>query len=80
MKGAWLLFRKEMLQAVRDRRTVFMTVAFPLIFYPLLFGVVGSFVEREQARLATLVPRLVVVSEGGDELVQALIEAPGFPG
>ena len=78
MKGAWLLFRKEMLQAVRDRRTVFMTVAFPLIFYPLLFGVVGSFVEREQARLATLVPRLVVVSEGGDELVQALIEAPGF--
>ena len=78
MKGAWLLFRKEMLQAVRDRRTVFMTVAFPLIFYPLLFGVVGGFVEREQARLATLVPRLVVVSEGGDELVQALIEAPGF--
>ena len=78
MKGAWLLFRKEMLQAVRDRRTVFMTVAFPLIFYPLLFGVVGSFIEREQARLATLVPRLVVVSEGGDELVQALIEAPGF--
>jgi len=78
VKGAWLLFRKEMLQAVRDRRTVFMTVAFPLIFYPLLFGVVGSFVEREQARLATLVPRLVVVSEGGDELVQALIEAPGF--
>jgi len=78
VKGAWLLFRKEMLQAVRDRRTVFMTVAFPLIFYPLLFGVVGSFIEREQARLATLVPRLVVVSEGGDELVQALIEAPGF--
>jgi len=78
VKGAWLLFRKEMLQAVRDRRTVFMTVAFPLIFYPILFGVVGSFVEREQARLAALVPRLVVVSEGADELVQALAKAPGF--
>ena len=78
MKGAWLLFRKEILQAVRDRRTVFMTVAFPLVFYPILFGLIGSFVEREQARLAALVPRLVVVSEGADELVQALAEAPGF--
>jgi len=78
VKGAWLLFRKEILQAVRDRRTVFMTVAFPLVFYPILFGLVGSFVEREQARLAALVPRLVVVSEGADELVQALAEAPGF--
>ena len=78
MKGAWLLFRKEILQAVRDRRTVFMTVAFPLVFYPILFGLVGSFVQREQARLAALVPRLVVVSEGADELVQALAEAPGF--
>ena len=78
MKGAWLLFRKEILQAVRDRRTVFMTVAFPLVFYPILFGLVGSFVQREQARLAALVPRLVVVSEGADELVQVLAEAPGF--
>jgi len=78
MKGAWLLFRKEILQAVRDRRTVFMTVAFPLVFYPLLFGLIGSFVQREQARLAALVPRLVVVSEGAEELVLALVDAPGF--
>ncbi|KUK27253.1 MAG: ABC-type Na+ efflux pump, permease component [Acetothermia bacterium 64_32] len=78
MKGAWLLFRKEILQAVRDRRTVFMTVAFPLVFYPLLFGLIGGFVQRQKEELSSLAPRLVVVSEGADELVRALEEAPGF--
>jgi len=75
VKGALLLFRKELLQAVRDRRTVFMTVAFPLLFYPLLFGFIGDLVGREQARLATLVPQVLVVMEGEvGELAQALAE------
>lgn len=76
MKGAWLLFRKEIRQAVRDRRTVFMTVAFPLVFYPILFGLIGSFVQREQEHLAALIPRVLVISEGEtEELTQALVDS-----
>lgn len=75
MRGTLLLLGKELLQAVRDRRTVFMTVAFPLVFYPLLFGLLGSLVGQEQARLGALVPRvLAVVPDQAPELVQALSE------
>ncbi len=77
MRGALLLYRKELLQAVRDRRTVFMTMVFPLVFYPLLFGLLGDVVGRQEARLAGLVPRVAVVIEGeAPELVQALRNSP----
>jgi len=75
VRGAWLLLGKELRQAVRDRRTVFMTVAFPLVFYPLLFGLLGNLVGQEQARLEALVPRvLAVVPDQAPELAQALSE------
>ncbi|MFO8033732.1 MAG: ABC transporter permease subunit [Candidatus Bipolaricaulota bacterium] len=76
MSGALLLLRKELLQAVRDRRTVLLTVLFPLVFYPLLFGLMGSMVEREQAQLAELVPRLAVVGEEDETLVGGLVGDP----
>lgn len=73
MRGALLLLRKELLQAVRDRRTVLLTVLFPLVFYPLMFGIMGTMVEREQARLLDLVPRIAVVQEGEDDLASTLV-------
>lgn len=71
LRGSWLLFLKEMRQAVRDRRTVFITVVFPLAFYPLLFGLMGNLVRQEGARLADFTPHVLVVGEE-DGLVQAL--------
>jgi len=77
VRGALLLYRKELLQAVRDRRTVFMTLVFPVVFYPLLFWVMGDMVSRQEAQLAELVPRVAVVIEGeAPELVQALRASP----
>lgn len=64
MREALLLYRKELLQAVRDRRTVFMTLVFPLAFYPLLFWVMGDLLAGQQARLAELVPQVLVAVEG----------------
>lgn len=79
MKGALLLYRKELLQAVRDRRTVVMTLVFPVVFYPLLFGLMGDLIGRQEARLAELVPRVLVVIEGeSPELVRALREQAGL--
>lgn len=71
LRGSWLLFLKEMRQAVRDRRTVFITVVFPLAFYPLLFGLMGNLVRQEGARLADFTPHVLVVGEENG-LVQAL--------
>lgn len=77
MSETLLLLHKELLQAVRDRRTVLLTVLFPLIFYPLMFWVMGAMVEREQMRLADLVPYVLLVAEELDDpLVVGVAEDP----
>jgi sodium transport system permease protein len=34
----WLIFRKELLELVRDRKTLFFMIALPLLIFPLIFG------------------------------------------
>jgi len=67
-KNVRLLFSKEILGAVRDRRTLFLTVVFPLIFYPLILSVMGRFNESEQIRLEALVPTILVMDRSEDEI------------
>jgi len=62
-----LLFAKELLGAVRDRRTLFLTVLFPLIFYPLVLSVMSRFGDAERTRIETLVPTVLVVDRASDE-------------
>ena len=62
-----LLFSKELLGAVRDRRTLILTVIFPLIFYPLILSVMGRFTETERVRLETMPRIILVVDESGDD-------------
>jgi len=62
-----LLFGKEILGAVRDRRTLFLTVFFPLIFYPLILSVMGRFGEAERARVEAIVPTVLVIDRAGDD-------------
>lgn len=67
LRNVRLLFGKELLGAVRDRRTLFLTVLFPLIFYPLVLSVMSRFGEAERVRLETLVPTVLVVDRANDE-------------
>ena len=70
-KNVRLLFSKELLGAVRDRRTLFMTVIFPLVFYPILLSVMGRFNEAEQLRLDAMVPAVAVLDRSADETFEA---------
>jgi len=70
-KNVRLLFSKELLGAIRDRRTLFLTVFFPLIFYPLILSVMGRFNESEQLRIETLVPTILVIDRSEDEVFEA---------
>ncbi len=66
-KNVRLLFTKELTGAIRDRRTLFLTVFFPLIFYPLVLSVIGQFNEAERVRYESLVPTVLVVDRSEDE-------------
>ncbi|MHC4713252.1 MAG: ABC transporter permease subunit, partial [Planctomycetota bacterium] len=71
LRRSWAVARKETTDIIRDRRTVFMAVVFPVILYPLLIiGVVQATVVRE-ARTAK---RTLVVAVSGAE------NAPGTVG
>jgi len=69
-KNVRLLFSKELLGAVRDRRTLILTVFFPLIFYPLILSVMGRFNEAERVRLETLTPAVILVDQSEDATFQ----------
>ncbi len=66
LKNVRLLFAKELVGAIRDRRTFFLTVIFPLIFYPMVISVMSRFGESERVRVETLVPTVLVVNTSGD--------------
>jgi len=76
-RNARLLFGKEILGAFRDRRTLFLTVLFPLIFYPLVLSVMSQFGEAERTRLETLVPTVLVVDRAADETFERALGRAG---
>jgi len=61
-----LLFGKEITGALRDRRTLFLTVFFPLVFYPLILGVISHFSATQQTQLEATVPTILVVDHAKD--------------
>ncbi len=79
MKNVRLLFAKELLGAIRDRRTFFLTVIFPLIFYPLVVSVMSRFGESERVRVETIVPVVLVVDSSNDTtFARELSQATGL--
>ena len=66
-KNVRLLFSKELTGAIRDRRTLLLTVFFPLVFYPLVLSVIGQFNEAERVRYESLIPTILVIDRSEDE-------------
>ncbi len=78
-KNVRLLFGKEIIGAVRDRRTLVLTVFFPLVFYPLILAVMGHFAATEQTRIEAITPTVIIVDQAHDETFRAhLQETTGF--
>ncbi len=62
MKNIWLLFKKEILTAVRDRRTAILVLIFPLIFYPTMLGVIFHFTTQNVTGTGNTVSRIAYVN------------------
>lgn len=55
---------KELREALRDRRTVLLTLVIPLLFYPLLVGVFGFFAGRSLMENETRKLNVAIYGEG----------------
>ncbi len=73
-KNIRLLFSKELVGAIRDRRTLFLTVFFPLVFYPLVLAVIGQLNESERVRYEAMTPTVLVVDRSEDATFRAALE------
>ncbi len=70
-----LLFVKEIIGAVRDRRTMLLTVFFPLVFYPLILLVIGHFTAAERTQIEEMTPAVIVVDRAADETFLAQLRS-----
>jgi sodium transport system permease protein len=74
-----IVYRKEILESLRDRRTIISTIVIPLILFPLIFVAFGGFasgvmksVQAERSKIA------ILGAEHAPKLVEKVREAGGF--
>lgn len=60
----WLVFKKELLELLRDRKTLFFMIALPLLLFPLIFGAFGFFASKAVKEAETKVLKYAIV--GGE--------------
>lgn len=46
----WTLYKKELLELVRDKKTLFFAIAMPLLIFPLLFGGIGIITAKQMQK------------------------------
>jgi sodium transport system permease protein len=63
MRGVWLVLKKEMLEFTKDRKTMFFTLALPIILYPLLFGIIGKMGSREEQQALSSQTRVALIDD-----------------
>src|SRR5215467_11821964 len=77
LRNVGIVYRKELREALRDRRTVIASIVIPLFLFPLLSVGFGSLVSSIVNKTEEASPRVMVV--GGDDapgVVAALKATP----
>lgn len=79
LRRVGIVYRKEIVESLRDRRTIISTIVIPLILFPLIFIAFGGFasgvmksVQAERSRIA------IIGGENAPRLAAKVREASGF--
>ncbi|MCK4250108.1 ABC transporter permease [candidate division WOR-3 bacterium] len=75
MNKVILIFKKEILDAVRDSRTFFVCVITPFLLYPILFMVMGYFMQSEKTREARLIYKIGSINQSSMPTLLSHIES-----
>lgn len=67
MGTVWTIFKKELLDTLRDRRTLVMSLALPMVLFPLILWGVAEFQFSQQEKAESKVLRVGLVREGNAE-------------
>ncbi len=80
MRTVGIVFRKELRDTLRDRRTIVFMIVIPLLVFPLLFRVMTSVQSSQRERQArrTLTVALVAPDGAGADLAARLERAEGL--
>lgn len=67
MRGVGIIFRKELLEVLRDKRTLIFMIVLPIVVLPLIFNMVFDFMQKQEKKAAK------------ETLSYALINGENFP-
>ncbi len=73
-----LVLRKEVREALRDRRTLFVTLVLPILLYPTLMIGLGTVSARQQGKLREQVQAYALAGPLPEALRRSLAEAKGL--
>jgi len=72
-KKALIIYRKEMLEMFRDKRTIFSTIILPFILYPILFIGLSSIMMRQTAKLEQQGAVVALVDSVNDSATKLIV-------
>src|SRR3972149_5812411 len=70
LRIAHIIARKELLETLRDKRTLMGMIAIPVVLYPLLIIVVAQMTTLQAGRLERMVSKVAVAANAPAELRQ----------
>lgn len=73
----WTLYKKELLELVRDKKTLFFAIAMPLLIFPLIFGGIG-FITAKQIQKAESEPLKVALTRAVPQVLDVVRDASNF--
>ena len=74
-KTVFIVYRKELMEMLRDKRTIFTTFILPLILYPLLFIGFGSIMSRQELVLEECGAQIAVADSVRTGISQSIVES-----
>ncbi len=79
MRHTFTIFKKELKEILRDRRTLTVMLVIPLLLYPILFAGISSFVQDQEKKADEEGLRIGLADTGEQEGFAVFIEsAPGI--
>ena len=75
MKHIWIIFKKEMLLTLRDRRSIIVMVLIPLLLFPLIFVVTSTIQKNAAEKEGAKTLRIGYQAPDDDGGLRAILEA-----